>query len=438
MPAPINATTPGVWSVIDFMPDLAGGPTGTNGLPGLNTLITAPINDANDPPPGAYGSTQFQASASSLTTPIAGSTLIGLVYHQGRLWGFIGNTVFASGGPDTVVGNGFTAWPPANAFPFSSIVVRLEPTNSALLVFTTNGLYLIGGGPDISTYYSQLMDPDISVLSYNDVTMVHGLPYLFSSDRQLVSVDPSGGITRVGHPIGNKLSVYDPASVYVTSHSYGDQEHAIFISNGSSEWYRCDPNPTPDSQLTGPVWSPRATIAGGFKAIQSIVVSPGTRKLLIGPSAAGYILARDSTYTSFVDNASAYESYFTMGSIVLAHPGQMAELAFVEMDFTQIGTQPVVSVLLDELSATNGAAFESISNDFISDPPKLYGPTATPDTLWMNRFYFGQTTPGNGGDTTPEPAWCKHLQIKVDFGNIDEVQNELQAFSLFGALWQEK
>jgi hypothetical protein len=94
--------------------------------------------------------------------------------------------------------------------------------------------------------------------------------------------------------------------------------------------------------------------------------------------------------------------------------------------------------LLDEVAAVNGATFEIISNTFVSDPPKLYGPTATPNTLWMNRFYFGQTTPGNGGDTTPEPAWCKHLQLKVDFGNTDTVQNELLAFSLFGALWQEK
>lgn len=438
MPAPINSFTPGTWSIIDFMPDLAGGPTGTNGLPGLDTLITAPINHFNDPPPGAFGSTQFQASANSLTTPEAGSTLIGLTYHQGRLWGFIGNTVFASGGPDTVVGNGFTSWPPAYEFPFNGVVLRLEPTPSALIVFTTNGIYLIGGGPAITDYYSQPFDLDISILTFNAVTMVHGIPYLFSSDRQLVSIDPSGGITRIGHPIADKLSSYNPANVYVAYHHFGDKDHAIFISNGSSEWYRCDPNPAPDSQLTGPVWSPRATIAGGFQAIGSVVTSPGTRQLLIGPTAAGKILNRDSDFATFVDNTSPYSSFFTMGNIVVAHPGQMAELAFVEMDFMQIGTQPTVSVLLDELSATNGAAFEKISNTFVSDPPKLYGPVATPDSLWMNRYYFGETTPDNGGDQTPEPAWCKHLQIKVDFGNTDTVQNELLAFSLFGALYQEK
>jgi hypothetical protein len=438
MPARINSTTPGTWSIIDFMPDIAGGPTGTNGLPGLNTAITAPIADANDPPPGAFGSTQFVASASNPKVPKPGTTLIGLTYHQGRMWGFIGNTVFASGGPDTVVGNGFDAWPPQYEFPFNSIILRLEATPSALLVFTTTDVYLIGGGPDITTYYSQLLAPGVGTLSFNAVTMVLGLPYLFTSDRQFVSIDPSGGFTRIGHPIGDKLSQFDPANVYVTYHSFGDQEHAIFISDGATQWYRCDPNPTPDSQLTGPVWSPRATIAGGFQAIASVVVSPGTRKLLIGPPAAGFILARDSTYTSFVDNASPYPSTFTMGSIVLAHSGQMAELDFVEMDFMKVGSQPTVSVLLDELSATNGATFEKISNSFVSDPPKLFGPTATPDTMWMNRYYFGQTTVDNGGDQTPQTAWCKHLQIKVDFGSTDTVQNELLAFDIFGALFQEK
>jgi len=123
-----------------------------------------------------------------------------------------------------------------------------------------------------------------------------------------------------------------------------------------------------------------------------------------------------------------------MGNIVLAQAGQMARCEFLEMDFMQLGTQPTVSVLFDEISATNGAVFEAISGTFVSDPPKLYGDTGTPDTIWMNRYYFS-TTVGGGN---PQPAWCKSLQIRVDFGASDVVQNELLAFTLFGALHQEK
>jgi hypothetical protein len=68
------------------------------------------------------------------------------------------------------------------------------------------------------------------------------------------------------------------------------------------------------------------------------------------------------------------------------------------MDFIKTGTQPTVSVLFDELSTAGGGAFESISNSSVSDPPKKFGPTAVPTTMWMNRFYFSQTTPGNIGN----------------------------------------
>jgi hypothetical protein len=432
MPPVVNGAA-GTWHVYDNMPDL---PTAT--LPGLNPLIEAPVDDANDTIPGAYGSTQFTPSAPGSTIPLAGTVLTGLVYHQGRMWGFLGNSVFASGGPDTNPGNGFTSWPPINEFPFDDPIVLLYPTSSALLVFTTNDIFLIGGGPAITDYYSQLLVPNVGILSPNAVTLVLGLPYVYTSDHEFITIDPSGGFTRIGHPVGNFLTKFDPSLVYVTSHTFGDEDHAVYVSNGVDTWYRCDPYPAPDSSVTGPVWSPPCVIASGFKALASTVVSAGQRRLLIGPDGPGYVLNRDSTFTTFADNGNPYESFYTMGCIVLAHPGQMALCAFLEMDFMKVGSQPTVSVLFDELSATNGAVFEEISNSFVSDPPKLYGPNAVPDTLWMNRYYFGQTTPENGGDQVPVPAWCKFMQIKVDYGDTDTVMNETLAFTIFGALYQEK
>lgn len=429
MPVP-SGGQPGVWSIQDYMPDNA---TGT--LSGLDPLILAPIAHQNDPPPGQTGST------------LTAGGLIGTVYHQGRLWGFVGSTVYASGGPDTNPGNGFDAWPPNNDFPFQSNVVRLLPHTAGLLVFTTTDLYIIGGGPSFSTYYSQLLVPGLGILSWNAVAIIKGLPYVFTSDSQLISIDPSGGILRAGHPIGDKLVKFNPANVYLTYHTSGDLDHALFIGDGVSGWYRCDPSLAPDADTTGPVWSPFALVNGGnIKAIQSIETSPGVHSLLIGDSRANQsILTRDSSFTVFTDGGNptsgvggtAYDAYFTMGNIVLCAPGQMAELGFIEMDFVLTGTQPTVSVLLDELSATNGAQFETISNSLVSDPPRLYGPTATPRTIWMNRYYFGQTTPGNGGNQTPSPAWCKFLQLKVDYGT-DTVKNECLTTTIFGALYQEK
>lgn len=448
---PNNPLT-GLFTVFDFMadtPSVVGGVT----LPGLNELIVAPINHINDPIPGQFGSTQFQQLVGSSTpnplnpfsSTAVGSGSIGLTYHQGRLWSFIGSNVFASGGPDTVVGNGFTAWPPTYVWPFQSNVTRLLSTTSGLLVFTTTGLYIIAGGPAITTYYSQLLVDGLGLLSWNALTLMAGIPYIFASDRQLIGIEPGTGIIRAGHPIGDLLTQFDPSLTYLTYHSYGDLDHALFIGNGSNTWFRCDTNLAPDSQTVGPVWSPKCQISGGFKALFSVETSAGTKQLLIGPTAAGFILARDSTFNIFSDKGtvstgaggSAYSSFFTMGNIVLCTPGQMAELAFTEMDFIKIGTQPIVSVLFDEIAATAQVPFEIISNSFVSDPPKLYGPTATPQTLWANRYYFGQTTPGNVNQV-PVPAWCKHLQLKVDFGAADVVQNELLTFTIYGALYQER
>jgi len=148
-------------------------------------------------------------------------------------------------------------------------------------------------------------------------------------------------------------------------------------------------------------------------------------------------MARDSAYQTFVDVDSPYEAFFTMGNIMLVNPGQMAELAFIEIDFIKTGSLPTVSVLLDEITATAQVPFEIISNYFISDPPKLYGPTAQPATLYANRYYFGQTTAANVGGV-PNSAWCRHLQIRVDYGAVDTVQNETLAFCIFGAIWQER
>lgn len=435
MPAPLGPGIPGVWTLLDYMPTL---PTAT--LSGLNPLILAPVAHQNDPPPGQVGSI------------VNSSGLIGIQYHQGRLWGFVGSTVYASGGPDTNPGNGFDAWPPGNNFPFQSNVVRLLPHVQGLLVFTTTDVYVIAGGPTFSTYYSQLLIPGLGISSWNAVTIIKGVPYVFSSDRQLFSVDPSGGIIRVGHPIGDKLDKFNPTAVYLTYHSSGDSDHALFLADGSTGWYRCDPSLAPDGDTTGPVWSPFATVNGGnMKALASIETAPGVHTLLMGSATAGgFVLARDSSFSIFTDGGAvntgvggtSYDSYFTMGNIVLCSAGQMAMMDFIEMDFMNVGAQPTVSVLLDELSATNGATFETISNSFVSDPPKKFGLTGLPKTMWMNRYYFGQTTPQNNTGApallqTPAPAWCKFLQIKVDFGN-DAVKNEALSMTIFGSLWQEK
>jgi hypothetical protein len=154
--------------------------------------------------------------------------------------------------------------------------------------------------------------------------------------------------------------------------------------------------------------------------------SPGVHQLMMGGSGNNEpVLVRDSSYTTFTDNGSAYPANFVIGSIVLAQPGQMAICRFVTCDFIRTGTSPIVSVLLGEISGS----FENISGYVVPDPPYL--PAAT--SLYNNRYYFKQTI----GGSVPPPVVCRHLQIKVDYGT-DTVQNEILSSTINGAIFHEK
>lgn len=169
---------------------------------------------------------------------------------------------------------------------------------------------------------------------------------------------------------------------------------------------------------------------GNAGAIASIETSPGVYQLLIGDSRSSRpVYARDSSYATFSDNGSAYEAGFVVGSIVLANPGELAELGFVTCDFMRVGTSPDVSVLMDEIAGS----FSDLSGYIVSEPPLLYGISGAPTSLYSNRYYFKQTVAGS----QPPPAWCRHLQIKVDFGATDTVMNEILSSTLWGTILVE-
>ncbi|HEX3682205.1 MAG TPA: hypothetical protein VHU83_06650 [Bryobacteraceae bacterium] len=381
-----------LWGFVDFTPES-----------NLNVLMAGPQAHSNDPPPQG---------------------LINLVYHLGRMWGSVGNVLYCSGGPDTLVGDGNEAWPPANSWSFPSPITRLVPTASGLIVLTSSGIQMMAGGPAISQFYPQPMFEKIGLSSYNALDTNGTQITLFTSDRQLITIDPSTGLVDIGFPIADKLAQLSPTSVYVTHHHSG-LDNALYIADGSTGWYRCVPMQPPDFSITGPVWSPKATVNGGnCGAIASIETSPGVYQLFVGSTSANQpVLTRDSTYTAFNDAGSAYDAFFTVGSIILANPGELAELSFLTCDFIRVGSSPSVSVLLDEISGT----FSPVMNVSVSDPPQIYGATGAPVSLYANRYYFSQTG---------QPAWSRHLQVKCDFGN-NAVMNEILSSTIFGAILVE-
>lgn len=387
---PLLGGSSSLWTYTDTTPDT-----------GLNAEIQAPINHANDPP--AVG---FQPSA----------------YHLGRIWGMVDNTVYFSNGPDTLDGSGNEAFPPANSFVFPSKATRLWPSSQGLFVFTVSDVYLVQGlGTSASPFFSLPFLTGIGLLNYNAFDVNGTTLYLMTSDRQVVSLDLSSGVSEVGFPIGDQFDKnnWNPATANVTWHIAGSADKGLYVSDNSTGWFRMYPTPAPESGLT---WAPFASIQAGCSMVQSVETTPGIHRLLVGPSTTGPILKRDRSV--WTDNGASFPANFTIGSIVLAQPGQLAEIAFITTDSIKIGTPPDIYVQLDEIAPFSAGYFDLLSHTIaISDPPQL---TAS-QSMYSQRYWLSYTQ---------KPALGRSLQIRVDWGS-DTVQNELLSLTLYGGYSQE-
>lgn len=197
----------------------------------------------------------------------------------------------------------------------------------------------------------------------------------------------------------------------------------MFIADGSTGWYRLNPHQVPGAaQGPEPIWSPYAAVTNGCKMVQAIETQPGIKRLLVGGTGNSQpILKRDLAV--FTDNGTPYNAFFTMGSITLAHPGQLALLKFLEFDFSGVKYQPTISYLLNDVAGT----FTPFVLKPVFDPPSVYGATIVPGSYSPDRYYFA----GNAS-----LARARHLQIKVDLGNTTN-GDELFTMTIFGRLMVE-
>lgn len=356
----------------------------------LNTEEQAPLAPNNNPPQVG---------------------LINLCYHAGRMWGSIGNVVYCSGGPDTLLGNGNEAWPPANAFVFPTNVTKLSPDAQGLLVHTTSDLWIIAG-TSIATFYPIIVQEGLGLLSRNAADSLGSLRFMFTADKQFVMLS-SAGFNEIGANIGDLLETYfDPSKAYVAALISGTRDKAVFICDGAGSWYRCNWN-QPTEGL--PAWSPKAILTNGATAIAAAETSPGVKVLLIGQP-NGLVVQR--SLDTFTDNGTKYTGFLTLGSLVLTQPGQIAHVESITVELPNIGTAPSVGVLLQEVSGT----FQNLPT-FVQDPYMI--PASS--SVMSNRFYLNQSQ---------KPVVCRHLQVQVSFV-AEAVKNELWTLSIWGALKKE-
>ena len=398
--------TPEQWT-IPLSEYLTNGYTDTTPDTGLDELIEAPINQQNTPP--AEGA-------------------INLVQWVGKIFYSIGSTVYWTSGA-AATGNGINGISPLNFDEQESFVKRMVPTAIGLLVFTVSDINLIQKDSAGNILPAVPYIPGRGISSYNAVDQCGTIIGMYTADKVFVTIDPgAGGFNHVSQPIGNLIrqtsgvgTTWNPADVYVAWHVNGE-DAAWYLADGSTGWYRVCQTPSPE---TGYSWSPFAQIVGGVQAVQSIETAPGIHNLLLGPVGSTPRVTLNRDLDVFTDNTSPYNAFAQVGSIVFVHPGQVAEIAFIETDSVLIGTPLTLGVLFDEAVPYWTGPFETL---------KVWetDPTNQPQSksILGQRFYTMDANLQNG-------AICRHMQIEIDWG-IQSVQNEVATMTIFGALMQEQ
>lgn len=154
--------------------------------------------------------------------------------------------------------------------------------------------------------------------------------------------------------------------------------------------------------------------------MQSVEVTPGVHKLLLGPTGTGSVLKRD--LAAWQDNGTSYAAWSVIGSAVLAQPGQVAVVGFITTESVRTGTPLSLGVIFDEALPYYTGPWNILKN-WVRDPPGL----AQSTSFYAQRFFMSESH---------EPAVCRHMQIKVVW-NEENYQNELQSLTLYGAFEQE-
>lgn len=356
--------------------------------------------------------TQIGETTLQNSPPPAG--LINLCFHLGRIFGSVGNDLFYSLPANQTIGIGYESWAPLNFRGDKSFIVRLEPTAIGLLVHTVSGTDILptktDGTPGIQVQ-PYLPGNGSGLRSWNAYARNGSTIYMFSASGNLLSLDASTGVTYAGHPIANILQNLNGSAVYLAFHEQGE-DIGLYVSDGATGFVRMANTVAPE---TGTAWSPQRNIA--HKCIQSVEVSPGVQRLLLGPAVSGPILYRDPTVNK--DNGVAFAWSGTIGTLALAQPGQMAEVEFLTTICKNVGSHPAVSILIDELSGP----FEGLNRN-TQDPPRKFASK----TLMMDRFC---TVVSN------QPAKFMYAQIKISFP-AEDARNEVLAYSMWGCHWQEK
>src|SRR6202041_2179443 len=131
-------------------------------------------------------------------------------YNFERIWCATGQQIIFSGGPDTLVGNPNSAFNAADEFPFLSNVIRAVKTTQGLVVFTSNSIEIILGGPLTASFYSVTAAPGIGLGNYNALTGYAGEIYFLDATGSMRVLSPNLSISSFGFAVADQIAFLMP------------------------------------------------------------------------------------------------------------------------------------------------------------------------------------------------------------------------------------
>lgn len=353
----VNSAT--TWSIFDNVQDV-----------NLLNQLVGPIAHVNDPPPAG---------------------LTNIKFYMGRMWGSVGNLLYFTAGPDCTNGDPNQSWPPANVFTMSSTIQTLSPTSQGLVVWTNDQMRMILGGPQTLTFFDQPILKNLGVLSANCVDQDGDTVFAYTSGKQFLKFTFSGK-DEIGYAVADLVAAnFSPSTSSIAVHRSGLDE-GVFLSDGASKVIRFS--------LRFGSWSPVATIVGGINRIMSVETSAGVYTLMGSrPTGSGNLLGRSTT--SFLDGATTYSGFGTIGSLVLSPPGTNKAVSInnIVLEYPNTGTDLTLDVLPNEISG-------SFTNIPFQAPDPWQLPAST--TVKMRRHDWK-------GIQTPLANLIKHIQVRISF-----------------------
>ena len=360
--------------------------------------------------------------------------LTNLAWWAGRMWGSVLNLLYASTGPETIAGTAPNSnWNPQFQYVIPGTITRLVPAPNGMIIFTLDDSYIVRG-TDITNYTINEYTKDLGLRTYNALDTDGSSVYMMTSDREFVVLSAAGE-TDLGQTggIADQLATVDPTQCYVTMNRYGLDSIVRILDTVNNVYY--------DYNVNQQCWNlPGILQMAGCTAMGSIEVSPGVWRLLLSSTSSGTSSLAYRDVTNFQDLGTSYAPNAVFGSIQLADPGSLAKfgaMAGFAMQYTQAGTAPQLSILLNDIgcvlsnpvgSQITTAKFTSLNtpkNGF-SIPPTL----GNQPTGYRNLGYY------LSGATQRISGFTQNLQFLLA-APAENTALELIGFGIYGDLKQE-